>query len=338
MALYARNKTWWIDLTHNGKRIQKSTGTSNKLAAQELHDCLKADLWRQNKLNEKPERLWHEAVVKWLDEVKEKRKRSMDNAQIQLKWLDPYLRDKKLSEIDRSLIQEIAAKKEKEKVAPATVNRILEIIRVILNKAAGEWEWIDKAPKVPMRYEGEGRERWLTKEEADRLLADLPPHLADIAAFSLVTGLRKANVLGLQWKNVNLINRHAQISASQSKTKKAIPVPLNTEAIAIIRRQMGKHIEFVFTYKGKPIKRCNTPAWRKALKRVGIENFHWHDLRHTWASWHVQNGTSLQELQQLGGWSSFDMVLRYAHLSSNHLKKAAERIYVTNSLHLDCVV
>ena len=335
MALYARNKVWWIDLTHNGKRIQKSTGTTDKIAAQELHDQLKADLWRQNKLNEKPERLWHEAVVKWLDEVKEKRKRSMENAKIQLKWLDQHLRNKKLSEIDRCLLQEIAAKKENENVAPATVNRILEIIRVILNKAAGEWEWIEKAPKVPMRYEGGGRERWLTKEEADRLLADLPVHLADIAAFSLATGLRKANVLGLRWKNVDLVNRHAQISASQSKTKKAIPVPLNTQAVTIIRKQIGKHLEYVFTYKGKPIKRCNTLAWRKALKRVGIEDFHWHDLRHTWASWHVQNGTSLQELQRLGGWSSFDMVLRYAHLSSNHLKKAAERIYVTNSLHLD---
>lgn len=67
-------------------------------------------------------------------------------------------------------------------------------------------------------------------------------------------------------------------------------------------------------------------AWRAALKRAGIKNFRWHDLRHTWASWHVQSGTSLQELQVLGGWSSFDMVLRYAHLSSDHLRSAAERI------------
>ncbi len=64
---------------------------------------------------------------------------------------------------------------------------------------------------------------------------------------------------------------------------------------------MGKHIEFVFTYESKPVKQCNTAAWRKALKRAEIDNFHWHDLRHTWASWHVQNGTSSQELQQLGG-------------------------------------
>jgi integrase len=74
-------------------------------------------------------------------------------------------------------------------------------------------------------------------------------------------------------------------------------------------------------------------VWRKALKRAEIESFRWHDLRHTWASWHVQNGASLQELQQLGGWASFEMVLRYAHLSSDHLKVAAERVRVTNWLH-----
>ena len=83
---------------------------------------------------------------------------------------------------------------------------------------------------------------------------------------------------------------------------------------------------FVFSYGGNTIVQCNTKVWKNALKRVGIESFRWHDLRHTWASWHVQNGTSLQELQQLGGWTSFEMVLRYAHLSSDHLKVAAERV------------
>ncbi|MES2142384.1 MAG: tyrosine-type recombinase/integrase [Pseudomonadota bacterium] len=115
---------------------------------------------------------------------------------------------------------------------------MLEVVRAILNKAANEWEWIDKAPKVPLRYEGEIRERWLTKEEATKLLTELPTHLADITTFSLVTGLRKANVLGLRWKNVDLVNRHAQSSASQSKTKKAIPVPLNTDAVAISGRML----------------------------------------------------------------------------------------------------
>ncbi|WP_218813325.1 tyrosine-type recombinase/integrase [Rickettsiella endosymbiont of Dermanyssus gallinae] len=332
MALWKRNKIWWIQLSHNGDKIQKSTGTTDKIAAQELHDRLKAELWRQDKLKEKPKYIWQDAVVKWLDEVKDKRKRSMKDVILQLNWVDPHLKDKKLIDIDRVLLEKIAKIKEKRKVSPSTVNRMLEIVRAILNKAANEWEWIEKVPKVPLRYEGEGRDRWLTKREANLLLAELPTHLADIAAFSLATGLRKANVLGLQWKNVDLANRHAQVSASQSKTRKAIPVPLNTEALTIIRKQIGKHNEFVFTYRGKPIRRCNTHAWRKALKRAKIDNFRWHDLRHTWASWHVQNGTSLQELQQLGGWSSFDIVLRYAHLNSDHLKKAAERIVTTNLL------
>lgn len=98
------------------------------------------------------------------------------------------------------------------------------------------------------------------------------------------------------------------------------------DAMAVLDARLGTHPEFVFSYKNNPIQQCNTRAWTNALNRAGIENFRWHDLRHTWASWHVQNGTSLLELQQLGGWSSFEMVLRYAHLSGDHLRQAANRI------------
>ncbi|BBB14756.1 putative phage integrase [Candidatus Rickettsiella viridis] len=319
---------WWIRLSHNGKRIQRSTGTSNKLAAQELHDQLKADLWRQVKLGEKPERTWQEAVVKWLKVSAHKR--SLNHDKFNLAWLTPYLRNKKLSEIDNQMIEEIATIRESQGVASATVNRLLALIRSILQKAEREWKWIDKVPVVSMRYEGEERERWLSKTEAMRLIKELPSHLADLVTFSLATGLRQANVLNLRWKDVDLDKRHAVIPASQSKTKISIAVPLNADAISILRKQLFKHSEFVFTYKNVPIKQCNTKAWKKALKRAGIENFRWHDLRHTWASWHVQNGTSLQELQQLGGWTSFKMVLRYAHLNSDQLKRAAERIAGTN--------
>jgi integrase len=78
---------------------------------------------------------------------------------------------------------------------------------------------------------------------------------------------------------------------------------------------------------------CSTKAWKAALARAGIKHFRWHDLRHTWASWHVQSGTSLQELMELGGWHSYEMVLRYAHLASDHLKQAAKRIDGTESSH-----
>lgn len=153
-----------------------------------------------------------------------------------------------------------------------------------------------------------------------------------MALFTLATGLRMSNVTSLQWSDIDIVKRHAWIHPDQAKAKKAIAVPLNSDAVTTIRKQIGKHEKYVFVYQGKSISECNTKAWKKALSRAGIENFRWHDLRHTWANWHVQNGTSLQELQQLGGWNSFEMVLRYTHLSSDHLKEASERISVTNLL------
>ena len=89
--------------------------------------------------------------------------------------------------------------------------------------------------------------------------------------------------------------------------------------------QIGKHATHVFSYRGKPIQQVNTKSWRTALKRVGIEDFRWHDLRHTWASWHVQSGTPLHVLQELSGWESAETVRRYAHLSSEHLAPYVER-------------
>lgn len=224
------------------------------------------------------------------------------------------------------MLESIADKKQETGVTATTVNRMLEIVRAILRKAQLEWEWLDKVPAIRMRHVENKRIRWITVAQAARLLKELPPHLRDMAAFSLATGLRAANVKGLQWQEVDMQKRHAWVHPDEAKTKKAIPVPLNDNAIAVLKSRIGVHSKYVFTYKDKPIQQCNTKAWRNALKRAGIENFRWHDLRHTWASWHVQNGTSLQELQLLGGWSSFEMVLRYAHLSSDHLKAAASRI------------
>ena len=118
----------------------------------------------------------------------------------------------------------------------------------------------------------------------------------------------------------------AWIHSDQSKSRKAIAVPLNEDALQVLSKRSGKHPVFVFTYKDQPAARTTTKAWKQALKRAGIDDFRWHDLRHTWASWHVQSGTSLQELMELGGWASFEMVLRYAHLAGEHLKQAARRV------------
>jgi integrase-like protein len=96
-------------------------------------------------------------------------------------------------------------------------------------------------------------------------------------------------------------------------------VPLNDMALQVVRSQVGRHPVRVFTYEGKPIRQVSTAAWYKALARAGVGDFRWHDLRHTWASWHVQGGTPLFALQELAGWETEKMVRRYAHLAAEHL-------------------
>lgn len=333
MSLYKRGNTWWVRFTNpSGERIQRSAGTSEKQKAQEYHDRLKAELWRVHQLGERPRRTWQEAVVRWLKDTEHKADRKKDIAKF--RWLDSYLSKYYLDDINRDVIDHIKFTKRDES-SPSTANRYLALIRAVLNMAKDEWEWIDKVPKVRMYPEPKKRVRYLTHKEAARLLDELPEHLADMAEFSLATGLRQSNVSYLEWSQVDLTRCMAWIHADQSKSRQAIVVPLNDNAIRVIRRRQGTHPSYVFTYNGQPVARTTTKAWKKALDRAGIKNFRWHDLRHTWASWHVQSGTSLQELMELGGWHSLEMVLRYAHLAGDHLLDAAKRIDGTNLVHRD---
>jgi integrase len=234
------------------------------------------------------------------------------------------------------MISSIIYNRQKGGASNATVNRTLAVLRSILNRSVKEWGWLDSVPFIKSLPEPKVRIRWLTQLEEARLLKELPEHLNAMARFTLATGLRESNVVNLQWSQVDMRRRCAWIHADQAKAKKDIAVPLNDEAIQVIRQQIGNNQEFVFTYKGNPVTGCNNHAWRKALKRAGIENFRWHDLRHTWASWHIQNGTPLHVLQELGSWSSYEMVQRYAHLSPGHLSEYADNAKaVTNLLHLE---
>jgi len=125
---------------------------------------------------------------------------------------------------------------------------------------------------------------------------------------------------------VDLVRRLAWIHPDQAKARKAITVPLNVEAVALITKQIGKSQTHVFCFQGKPVTQVSTKTWYKALGRAGIQDFCWHDLRHIWASWHMQAGTPLHVLQELGGWESVEMVRRYAHLSADHLAPYADRL------------
>ena len=267
---------------------------------------------------------WHQAAELWLKETEHKRDHPKDQQKIQ--WLSPFLDHLKLIQIDRQTIRQIGIKK-KEQSSPSTANRYLALIRSILRRARNEWEWIEEVPHIRLFQEPTNRIRWLTKPQAKRLIDALPPHLSAMARFSLLTGLRESNVTRLQWPQIDFASAVIRYNAEHMKSGRPFVCPLSIKAINIIERQRkyrNSDHSYVFTYKGRPVNRCNNTAWRKALKRLNIEDFRWHDLRHTWASWHVQNGTSLQQLQELGDWVKFEMVLRYAHLDIEHLRESLD--------------
>ena len=266
--------------------------------------------------NSEPKK-WEDAVDRWV--VEQSQKSSLKTDLMHFRWLAKFLCGRTLSEIDRSVIESLKNFKLGEGASNATVNRMLALTRSVLRRAALDWGWIATPPHFRLLKEPTRRVRFLTRAEAVRLLHELPPHLSDMAAFSLATGLRRANVTGLLWSQVNLTLRIAWIHPDQAKARKAIPVPLNDDAFMFVSKQFGTHRTHVFSYKGAPITQVSTAAWYKALKRASITEFRWHDLRHTWASWHAQAGTPLLVLQELGGWESTEMVRRYAHLGAGHL-------------------
>ncbi|WP_414684499.1 tyrosine-type recombinase/integrase [Methylotenera sp.] len=305
------------------QKVQRGTGTSNRAEAQEFHDKLKVQLWEQERLGLKTRHSWKEAVIRWLNETSDKATHHEDVSK--LKWLDKFLGDLMLEEVNLDCIDKIRSEKLKE-ASKATVNRYLALIRSILIRACQEWEWIERTPKIRLFKESNVRERSLTIEQAKALLNELPSHQRSTVLFALTTGLRLSNVVKLEWAQVNLDLKHAWVKGNESKNRKPIAIPLNNVAIEVLQQQLGNHPERVFTYLGRPFVAANTKAWKNALKRAGIEDFRWHDLRHTWATWQRQAGTPTHELQRLGGWKTASMVERYAHVAPDNLEHAASRL------------
>lgn len=266
---------------------------------------------------------WDDAATLWIQETKHKRTHDDDLAK--LKWLKSHLGSRSLDDITREEIKRIGAIKCAES-SPATANRYLALIRAIFRRSAFEWEWIEKPPFIRLYPERTRRVRWLTPHQAQILLDELPEHQVQPMLFALATGLRQSNVVGLKWDQVDMKRRTAWLHGDQTKNQEDLHISLNDAAMSVLYARRWIHREWVFTYQGNPIKRLTTRAWYKALKRANIENFRWHDLRHTWASWLVQEGVPLYAVQEMGGWKSAGMVRKYAHLSPAHNLHHAQSI------------
>jgi integrase len=324
---------WQVDITIANQRVQRSSGTTDKKKAQELHNAIESQMWRQIKLGEQPKVLWDDLVLSYLEEKASKR--SIEDDKDKLRWLHPHFEGEFIHDIDGNRIQEVLDMKRREinprtkrQVSDSTVNRYAALLLTMFNHAVDRG-WLTAVPRVSKRKEKKKTPRWIRQEEAQRLileLADTAAHIAQMVKFSLLTGLRQHNVTHLEWDRVDIDRGLAWILPEHAKGNDYISVPLNNDALAVLRAQIGKHARWVFPYNDSPVNYPANSAWKKALKRAEIGNFRWHDLRHTWASWHVQNGTTLAELQQLGGWKSIQMVLVYAHLAPHHTARSANNI------------
>jgi integrase len=322
MPLYRHPESpyWWVRFSVGGIKVRRSTGTTEKAAAEEFETKLRADLWRQVRLGERPRYTWREAVERWYNECDS---RDRDRERERLRWFAPYLDDTPLADISRELIEKTRTLRAAES-SPSTANRYMALVRMLLRKANREWDWIERAPVVPM-YRLESQEpRFLTRAQFAKLLTKLPEHMKPLAEFSVETGLRMQNATGLTWSQVDLQRKMLIVPAARAKAGETISLPLSVRALAILKAQRGKHPERVFIFRKRPIAECNGPYFKKAAVAAGVPWLRWHDLRHTWASWHIQAGTPPHVLQELGGWKSYEMVKRYAHLSTEHLRAFAE--------------
>ena len=154
------------------------------------------------------------------------------------------------------------------------------------------------------------RDRVLSYAEEERLLAALAPHLRDIFSFGLATLLRKSNTFDMRWSWVDLEHRICTIPSSNMKGKREHSFPLNDDAVEILRRNLGKNDEFVFTYQNGRIRDLDHKGWVNACKRARVDGFRWHDLRATGATRLANAGVPVHVLAKLGAWADVDILQR----------------------------
>ena len=334
-----------MSLNVQGKQIRRTTETSDRKLAEAIYSKVHVRLIEGKYFDhgEETERTFAEVLDRYEREHIPK-KASQRTLRGYLKNVRPFFGQGTLAEITPKVIVQYKAKRYQDGVKPATINRELALMKHAFNLAIKEWEWAKQNPvsRVSFEREDNKRDRWLRQEEEEKLLPICPLWVREIVFVALNTGMRMGEILSLRWDTVDLFRRTVTILHSKNRDKRTIP--LNENMFTLLKDKMKDRVsssEWIFPSHagtkrdGHGLRR----VFRKALKTASIHDFHFHDLRHTFATRLVQAGVDLYKVQKLLGHRSPVMTQRYAHHCSESLRDGVNVLdrerAITNPSHPD---
>jgi len=336
--VYQRNKYWYIDYYEPfGARVRKKISLYKKHAEEALKK-IEIQIAEGRYLDKKksPQKmLLKDFIEGFINNHCKVHNKSWIKSQEHLKFFEESFPMFYLDEITPKMIAEFLAK-QRVTYKPATVNRRLSCIKTLYNKAIEWGDFIGEHPahKIKKMRENNARLRYLSEAEIQTLLSNSSGYLRSVIIVALHTGMRFHEIMHLKWKvntNFPYVNFEEEIICLPSsqyfstKNNEIRVIPMNKFVIEALGN-MSQEGEYVFRNKeGKPFRDIRK-SFKSALKRSGLEDFRFHDLRHTFASHLVMCGIDLNTVKELLGHKSLDMTLRYSHLSPMHKKTAVDRL------------
>jgi len=325
-GIYKRGEIWWIRYTgcDGRKRFETSRSKSFKAAERLLIQRKNEVMEGKDTVKANANYIFSDFAVHYLDWAV--RQKSFKSKEAYIKQLLLVFGNCPLKKISPMFIEQWQTKRLVIN-KPATVNRLLATLKHMFTKAV-EWdlateENLNKVRKVKFLPENNKRLRFLTIEECRALIDCSAPHLKPIVKVALHTGLRKGEILNLRWEQVDLVHRFILLDMTKNGERREIPID---STLWNMLNEMPHSIEsnYVFTDKDGDIYKSVRRSFSTALKKAGINNFRFHDMRHTFASHLVMAGVDITTVKELLGHKSLIMTLRYAHLAPSHTVKAMD--------------
>ncbi|HHS50826.1 MAG TPA: site-specific integrase [candidate division Zixibacteria bacterium] len=324
MRIYKRKNIWYVDYVYKGKRTRKAIGPNKKIAQMCLND-IQLRISREENLGifQNEAVLFKDYAEQYLSYSKNNKaegsyKRDITNIKNLTKAFGDFL----LGEIKPDQIEKYKIERRKV-VSSISINRELSCLFHMFTVAIQTGVIHENPLKgVKKLKEPPGRLRYLSLDEIDRLLDVSDGYLRDIIMTALNTGMRYTEILELEWQAVDLDNGIITLKKTKSGKIRMIPInlALKETLVSIIRGSQNQKSR-VYLRDGKPIKDIRY-LFAKALKEAEISDFHFHDLRHTFASHLVMSGAPIQVVQQILGHSTIQMTMRYAHLAQDYVVEA----------------